>query len=302
MKPAQRYLVVIADDYGIGPATTQGILDLAARGLVTGTVLLVNSPYAEEAVRAWRQANLPLELGWHPCLTMDPPISPVHRVSSLVGPDGCLWSLGSFIRRWWRGDLCPREIEAELLAQYQRFHELVGHAPTVINSHQHTQLFPPVGEILLKLLAQVRPIPYLRRIREPYRMLLRIPGARLKRSFLSFLGRRHARQQDQHGFPGNQWLAGTSDPRWVEDSRFFTRWLSRVPGSIVELACHPGYLDTTLIGRDCTATDGLMKRRVDEFHLMMQPSFREACQQANFTLVPPSELLQFHFRGPAHAA
>src|SRR5437588_127944 len=44
-----RCLVVVADDFGIGPATSRGILDLAAKGLVTGTVLLVNSPYAEEA-------------------------------------------------------------------------------------------------------------------------------------------------------------------------------------------------------------------------------------------------------------
>jgi len=47
-----RYLTVVADDFGIGPATSRGILDLAAKNLVTGTVLIVNSPYAEEAVRA----------------------------------------------------------------------------------------------------------------------------------------------------------------------------------------------------------------------------------------------------------
>jgi len=52
---ATRFLVVIADDYGIGPETSRGILELAVRNLITGTVLLVNSPYAEEAVRAVRK-------------------------------------------------------------------------------------------------------------------------------------------------------------------------------------------------------------------------------------------------------
>ena len=47
-----RSLIVVADDYGIGPATSRGILDLAAEGLVTGAVLLVNSPHAAEGVRA----------------------------------------------------------------------------------------------------------------------------------------------------------------------------------------------------------------------------------------------------------
>ena len=69
-----RALVVIADDFGMGPATTQGILDLARRELVTGSVLMVNSPYAEEGVRAWRSAGCPLELGWHPTLTSDAPV------------------------------------------------------------------------------------------------------------------------------------------------------------------------------------------------------------------------------------
>src|SRR5581483_5943619 len=51
---ATRFLVVIADAYGIGAETSRGSLELDARNLITGTVLLVNSPSAEEAVRAWR--------------------------------------------------------------------------------------------------------------------------------------------------------------------------------------------------------------------------------------------------------
>jgi predicted glycoside hydrolase/deacetylase ChbG (UPF0249 family) len=226
---------------------------------------------------------------------------PAEQVPSLVGPDGCLWPLGKFIRRWLLGKLRASEIEAELHAQYCRFQELAGFLPRVINSHQHTQLFAPVGTILLKLLARQQPLPYVRRIREPIKMLLRIPGARVKRTFLSCLGKRHARRQDEAGFPGNQWLAGTTDPRWVEDARFFVRWLGRVPGTVVELACHPGYYDETLLGRDSNGTDGLLKRRVDELRLLLHPSFRAVCARANFTLVAPSEL-KAYLRGEAHAA
>ena len=58
MAPGQpRVLLVVADDFGIGPATTAGILHLAGKGVVTGTVLLVNSPYAEEAVGLWNRAG-----------------------------------------------------------------------------------------------------------------------------------------------------------------------------------------------------------------------------------------------------
>jgi predicted glycoside hydrolase/deacetylase ChbG (UPF0249 family) len=288
---APRYLIVIADDYGIGPATSRAILELAGRGVVTGTVLLVNSPYAPEAVAAWRQSGLALEVGWHPCLTLDPPVAPAGRVPSLVGPDGCLWPLGAFLKRLALGLIRPGDLERELRAQLGRFCELVGRPPTLVNSHQHTSLFPPVGRILRSVLAARRPLPYFRRVREPWSMLRRIPGARVKRSLLTLLGRAEALQLERAGFPGQRWLAGITDPPWAADPEFFARWLTRVPGRDVELACHPGYHDPTLVGRDCTADDGLQQRRVDERHWLQQPTFGEACRRAGFTAVSPAEWL-----------
>jgi chitin disaccharide deacetylase len=299
---ASRCLVVVADDYGIGPETSRAILELAGRGVVTGAVLLVNSPYASDDVRKWRQSGLPLELGWHPSLTLDPPLAPLARVASLVGPDGCLWPLGQFVPRLLLGWIKPNEIEAELQAQYKRFLELVGHPPTLVNSHQHTAIFPPVGQILLEVLSQGPTKPYMRRVREPWSMLKHIPGARIKRGLLSLLGRHHAQAQDRLGFPGHDWLAGITDPRWVTDAEFFPRWLSRVPGRVVELACHPGHYDATLIGRDCGANDGLLQRRVDELKLLNLPSFGEAIKAAGFRLVAPSDLIAQAGRGLGNAA
>src|SRR5205807_1556815 len=126
------------------------------------TVLLVNSPHADQAVRAWRQAGAALELGWHPCLTLDRPVLPAAAVPTLV-EDGRFLPLGAFLRRLCLGAIDPEQVAAELHAQYQRFLDLVGHPPTVINAHHHVQVFPPVGRILLDLLARQRPLPYFRR-------------------------------------------------------------------------------------------------------------------------------------------
>jgi hypothetical protein len=116
------------------------------------------------------------------------------------------------------------------------------------------------------------------------------------------LGRIEARRQKHDGFPGNDWLAGTTDPEWVRDPEFFARWLTRVPGRVVELACHPGHFDTTLLGRDCTEHDGLAQRRVDELRLLDQPNFIAACRRARFTRVTPSECVARRTRRSAHAA
>jgi chitin disaccharide deacetylase len=300
---ATRFLVVIADDYAIGPETSRGILDLAARNLVTGTVLLVNSPYAEDAVRAWRQSGCKPEMGWHPCLTLDYPCAPARRVASLLGSDGRLLPLRRFLTQLYLHQVCPKQIEIELHAQYNRFLELVGHAPALVNSHQHISLFPPVGSILRRLLrTRGASLPYLRRVREPWSMLGRIRGARKKRTLLTLLGRIEALRQAEDGFPGNDWLAGITDSPWSYDPRFFARWLTRVPGRIVELACHPGRRDSTLIGRDCTEKDGMMQRRVEELRRLQQPNFLDACRQAGFTLVSASELLAHQTGRIAHAA
>ena len=65
VKPT-RQLLVIADDIGIGPNTTAGILQLGGQGIVTGSVLLVNSPYAEEAVALLAPAPGEPDLTQHP--------------------------------------------------------------------------------------------------------------------------------------------------------------------------------------------------------------------------------------------
>jgi predicted glycoside hydrolase/deacetylase ChbG (UPF0249 family) len=298
----KRYLLVTADDFGIGPATSQGILDLAADGLVTGTVLLANSPHAEKAVRAWRKAGRPIELGWHPCLTLDKPVLPASRVPSLVAADGRFHSLGRLLCRLSLGRIRAAEVEAELRAQWVRFHDLAGQVPRLVNTHHHVQVFPLIGTILRQILAKHQPLPYLRCIREPWRMLPRVPGARCKRALLTALGRREARRQVLAGFPGNDWLAGITNPPCVHDPDFLTRWLTLIPAPVVELTCHPGHLDQTLVGRDCTATDGQLQRRVGEFHLLRRASFREACLRAGFTLVSASELTSLRATGQTHAA
>ncbi len=300
---ATRFLVVIADDYGIGPETSRGILELAARKLVTGTVLLVNSPYAEDAVRAWRQSGSSLEIGWHPCLTLDSPCASPRRVPHLVGSDGKLLSLRHFLTRLFAHQICPRQIETELHAQYDRFLELVGHPPTLVNSHQHISLFPPIGSILRKVLrSRGAPLPYLRCVRESWPMLARIAGARKKRALLTLLGQMEARRQEHEGFPGNDWLAGITDPPWVSDPGFFARWLALIPGRVVELACHPGRRDPTLLGRDRTETEDMMVRRTDELRLLQQSNFLEICQRVGFHRVAPSELLARGTGRRAHAA
>jgi predicted glycoside hydrolase/deacetylase ChbG (UPF0249 family) len=155
----------------------------------------------------------------------------------------------------------------------------------VVNSHHHVQVFPPVSQILARLLGEQDALPYVRRVREPWHMLALIRGARLKRAILSHFGRRDAVCLQAAGFPGNDWLAGITDPPHVADRRFFSRWLAQIPGRVVEMTCHPGYEDGSLLGRDCTPNDGQIERRVREFELLADPDFERSCRRAGFAIV-----------------
>ncbi len=283
----KRTLAVVADDLGIGPNTTQGILEAGRQGLLTGAVLIVNTPYSEQAVADWRRLGKPFELGWHPNLTLDRPIA--GDVPSLVQPDGRFWSLGSFVTRALLGRFKARDLETELRCQYLRYVELVGEPPRFVNAHQHVALFQPVGRILISVLRHQKPAPYVRMVQEPWSLIYRIPGARCKRAFLNHLGRYQSHLQNEAGFPGNDCLVGVTNPAWVHDPEYFTRWIRQVPGQVVELMCHPGFADETLLGRDCQKGDGLLERRVHELRLLEQPSFLQAIAEAGFELSAPSQ-------------
>jgi predicted glycoside hydrolase/deacetylase ChbG (UPF0249 family) len=257
---------------------------------LTATVLIVNAPDAERAVRAWQQANPPADLGWHPSLTIDRPILPPAAVPSLVRPDGTFWPLGLFLRRIAAGQVRRSDVRAEWAAQYRHFVDLVGLPPALVNSHQHVSLFPPCDGALLDVLQEAAARPYLRRVVEPARALIWVPGARLKRVTLTMLGRRADRHAAIRGLPGCDWLAGITDPEFTADRRFWTRWLQHVgTRGNVELCCHPGHPDPTLVGRDCDEGEGLA-RRPREMDLMRDPEFQVACGRAGLRLVRPSEL------------
>jgi predicted glycoside hydrolase/deacetylase ChbG (UPF0249 family) len=292
-----RPLTIVADDYGIGRETSRGILDLAAEGRVTAAVLIVNAPDAHRAARAWLAAEPPADLGWHANLTIDRPILPPARVPSLVRHDGTFWTLAGFLRQASLGLIRGADVVAEWRAQYATFVDLVGRPPALVNSHQHVSLFPPCDAALLQVLREANARPYVRRVVESGGALARVPGARVKRATLSLLGRRAARRAAAAGLPGCDRLAGVTDPACVADEWFWDRWLGQLSRGSVEVCCHPGYRDETLVGRDCDDGDGLL-RRPREAALLRGPSFRAACDRAGLIPIRPSALPGSRTGGP----
>jgi predicted glycoside hydrolase/deacetylase ChbG (UPF0249 family) len=124
-----RYLIVNADDLGASAAINRGVLEAHTLGVVTSASLMVDMPAAEHF--AVRRGQVPdLSVGLHATLTSE---------------DGELL-------------LEPGACRAELDRQLTCFEELLGRAPTHLDSHHNVHLEQPLDDIFLAV-ARERQVP-----------------------------------------------------------------------------------------------------------------------------------------------
>ena len=164
-------LIVNADDLGIHPDISAGILSAYRRGILTSCTMLMTTAYLEETVRNYvRPASLPI--GIHLSLTLGKAVAPLREVPDLVDGDGNLrlsagrLIMSSFARGKGRNLLTQirRELEAQLAAAKDW-----GLRPTHADSHQHIHMNPAIFALVEELLPRYG-IDRLRYCRETFAM------------------------------------------------------------------------------------------------------------------------------------
>ena len=161
MKPKR--LIVNADDFGLSPAVTDGVLRAHRQGIVTSTTLMANMPGAADAVA--RLAEAPeLGVGVHLNVCQGPPLSPAGRVFA-AARDGVMERsaeqvLMDLTVRPWRLAAVAAEFEAQIAWALD-----VGLRPTHLDTHRHIHGYPPVFAIVVRL-ARRAAIPFVRRYGE----------------------------------------------------------------------------------------------------------------------------------------
>ena len=182
-----RRIILHADDLGMSPAVTDGIVRGFDEGLLTSTSLLSNAPDAARALACWRElesrrreANLssvaarrrlddparPFDLGVHLNLTQGRPLIGSRFPAEALDDNGHFPGIFSLFRRLRRCTAAAIErIEEELTCQVQ-FMLDYGHQPTHLNGHQYIELLPAVSPIVESLLDRFH-IPAVRVAWEP---------------------------------------------------------------------------------------------------------------------------------------
>ncbi len=150
-------LIVNADDFGMSPGISRGILDAHHKGIVTSTSVMINYPSAPRDFLNALQSAPDLGFGLHITLTGGgPPLSNPHTIPTLLTDEGTF----PHVEYWMRHtDLInPAEMEQEVRAQYDLFVKTAGHAPDHLDCH-HGCLYQPVGLALLQSLALEHNLP-----------------------------------------------------------------------------------------------------------------------------------------------
>jgi chitin disaccharide deacetylase len=227
-------LLVNADDYGYFRCVSRGILEGAARGIVTATGVIANREDLEGQSSRLLDCRA-LDVGVHLNLTWGVPLTARMR-KKLTRSSGMFPGKYSMTLAVLAGRVQSDDVAEEWRAQIDRC-QVAGLEPSFLNSHEHIHMLPALFVVASALAAQYG----IRHIRftaadSPARFSA---GALMRNGIMKGLG---MLSRQRLATPVASFLGLDASGRL--DEGFFRRVLPTLqPGRIYELMCHPGYLD-----------------------------------------------------------
>jgi predicted glycoside hydrolase/deacetylase ChbG (UPF0249 family) len=242
-----RILIVNADDFGLTPGVSRGILDGGARGIVTSTTAIVNRSIDPELIEQLEASGL--GVGLHLNLTLGGPVSDPRRVPSLVDAEGRFFRDAREAAA--RADRDQARIE--LGNQIDAFRRLFGRFPTHLDTHHHVGVHEPILELVLDFATAIK-VP-VRSQDEAVRGAARRAKLRTPDHFVGEAG------------PEPYWSA----ERVLEQVR-------SLPAGVTEFMTHPGYFDEAL------AYSRYGRQRETELAGLTDPRARELIEREGIRL------------------
>jgi chitin disaccharide deacetylase len=272
-----RRLIINADDFGLSPAVSAGIMEAHAVGSVTSTSMIVHGAGWEDGVRRAR-ATPSLEIGLHFNLLVGTPLTPAATL--LARGRGGFSSLRELAARSMRGALDPGDVAAECEAQLAALRS-AGLTVTHIDSHRHTHALPVIRGAVARVAAR-HALP----LRRPVESAGWFPGD-------------IASQVHRGLIAGAWWLTSVRAPATHAPDHFvgislqggerfpgrLLRVLDALPSGTTELMVHPGRVDDALRSADAYAW-----QRERELAALLSPAVRQRLSRGDVTLIGFSAL------------
>lgn len=241
-----------ADDFGLSPGVSAGIVDAMLRGVLGTTTALVGGDVDTSNISDYVGA-IGGRIGLHLQLTDGRPRLSPAEVPSLVDDTGRFPRRRAAVRR-----PNPEEVAREWRAQVHELRAL-GIEPSHLDSHHHVHLVPGVFDVYVEL-AREQGVPA--RAGSPRaRNILRAHGVPCADHFSERFESQRTGAEDL--------LAILEDAARV-----------MADGELLELMCHPGRPDETLAGR----SDYVVERG-HELETLLAPDLEPRIAAAGFRLL-----------------
>ena len=275
MNPEKIRLVVNADDFGMSPAVSRGILRAHRDGVVTSTSLLGNCDDMGEAFALL--AGAPgLGVGVHLSLVGGRPVAAAHAVRTLTDGEGGFFTRAQdLLVPLARGKIDVAEIELEFEAQVQRVRD-AGITPDHLDTHRHLGFVPAVGRAL-EAVARRHGIAGIRSaVERPTLAWLTDPRRGIEAGILTGLAWMTRRQMGALRHGPQSW--GYVEAGHLDEIRIL-EIIGRLGPGPHELICHPGEEDDP--------TTGALEpehRRSQELQALASPKVRRALDRRGIQL------------------
>ena len=268
---AVKFLIVTADDFGLGEAVNLGVERAARAGILTAASLMVGAPGAADAVRRAHELR-DLAVGLHLVLADGWSVLPRRQIPALVDADGRFGN--NMLRDGVRFFALPavrRQLEAEIRAQFRAF-AATGLPLDHVNAHKHFHLHPTLLDMLVRIGGEFG-MRAVRLPREPAWAARRTGGAIAGPAVAGLLSpwlammRRRLRAA---GIAHNDYAFGISDSGSMDEPRLL-EILGRLPQGVTEIYLHPAVESGAAIA---PAMRGY--RHADELAALTSPKVRAA--------------------------
>jgi len=238
---AARNLIVNADDFNSDEERNRGILEAAARGIVTSVSVISNLPFNAESVAKLKDIFGP-RIGVHLNLTKGAPIA--RHATTLVDESNQFLKKKKAWRRALLHQYDLKEVEEEFAAQISHLREL-GITPDHLDGNNHLHIFPGIAEVTARLARDFD----IKKIRLPLEKFQN-PGdyfqpKAFKKYFFGLLAKRASSMFKSFNLLFPEHFAGIQFPQVgeIESLRNFFR---KLPPGTTELMCHPGYRNVSM--------------------------------------------------------
>jgi chitin disaccharide deacetylase len=272
-----RQLIINADDFGLTPGVTEGILYGAKAGCVSSTTVMVNQ-FMHLKLSFDPTTAKQLGMGVHLNLTSGKPILPAEDLSTLVVPEGNFRGK-DFI--YHHADVVNLvQVEKEWRAQVIGFLIKFGQ-PDHIDSHHHIHLLPQLFPIFLQIAGEMR-IP----IRFPI-LMDGLDGFPYQPNYSGMpeeisqeVINEDLKILEQSGVRFPDYFIDDFITPNIDQPDVLMEFFHHLPEGVTEMMCHPGYLDD-LLYQMSTFT----QIRVDQLKALTAPQLRGILEHEQIDLI-----------------